>query len=361
MQTLLELGADALKTSPEDIRIFTPHNTINLDKKTKQWVVEPHSYKYRNLSTTSAVYDPATAAPSVWLQFLEETMTSEHAKRTLACAIIYAACGARPWLRKAFYLHGPKRSGKSTILDAIQAVLGSPNCSALNMGQLGSTFGAASLVGKLANISNEMLSKKAIQDDVFKALISGEPIMVEQKFRDMYHYENTAKLFFGANGFPRILDESDAVWDRLTILNCPNSCPVDKADHNLKGKLEMERSGIFKWALGIFQEEYAKDECRSIMEMDTSGQTVMLAWKEVNNPALEWLKNRTTKDPDATSTVDQFYTDYRQWCRSSGHKESASNHFSRVISKAIHRTKGKTGNSLFHGIKLKPLNDNFLN
>ena len=50
----------------------------------------------------------------------------------------------------------------------IEGLLGHSNCSALNISQLGAKYGGHQLVGKLANISNETMSKKNFQDDIFK-------------------------------------------------------------------------------------------------------------------------------------------------------------------------------------------------
>ena len=340
----------------EKVRIFTPAHVLDFDRNTGSWSVMEHHSRNLNRYVLATPYLPERgAAPAAWLKFLSEAMTSEQAQRTLACAIVYAAADCRPWLRKCFYLYGPKRSGKSTALTAIESLLGVDNCSALSIQQIGSKHGGITLVNKLANISNEMLSKKAIQDDIFKQLVSGESITVEPKFKAPFSFRNTTKLFFGANAFPKIGDESEATWDRLVVFSFPNSVPPEKADHYLEQKLFDERPAILNWAMQIFAEEFVKDECRSATEMDLQGRLILSEWQETNNPALIWAKERLERDPLTSLPIHVAYHDYTTWCHASGHYTAASNHFSRVLTKVLYRHDDKNGVGCFGGVKLKSL------
>jgi putative DNA primase/helicase len=284
-------------------------------------------------------------------------MSSDHAKRALACSIVYAAGGSTPWLRKFFFFYGPPRTGKSTTLDFIEGLLGARNCSALNLHQLSGRFGAAALVGKLANISNETISKKAFNDDIFKAIVSGESITVEQKHQVAFAFRNRAKCFVAANGFPRIEDESEGVWDRLVLFSFKNETPYEKADHNLHRKLMAERSGVLNWALNIFREEYQKDECRSIMTPDNEAIEDIETWRRTNNPALQWVRERTTKTGCKADvvTIGEAYGDYVIWAKQDGHRQQAKNAFSRVVSRVLETDMGGRDRRRFVGVRLAPL------
>lgn len=352
MQTMMEVPTEAFAPDPEKITIHTPLHTLTLTDG--EWVVETPKPENRNLSYIKAIYDPQAPAPALWFKFLDDVTTSVDAQRTVACSILYAASQCRPWLRKAIYLYGPKRSGKSTMLNLIQEFLDPDNCSALNMRQIGSKHGGFNLVGKLANISNETVSKDTIQDDVFKALISGETIEVEPKFKSPILLRNTAKLFFGANGFPRVSDESDATWDRLTIISCPISISASKCDPLLGGKLAKEMPGILNWAMQIFKEEYQKDTCVSAMNMDAEAMRIMMSWKELNNPAIRWIKERTMEMSGNFLSVQDSYQDYRMWCRENGHKELNKIHFSRQIGQVLERVK-QNGRAFIADVSLAPI------
>lgn len=356
METMMEVPPATFAAHRERVRVFTPFHVLDYTLS-KGWQVSSPDPANRNLIVTGAVYNPEAPAPTEWLKTLNEVLTSDHARRTVACMIIYSAAQCRPWLRKAFYLYGPKRSGKSTILDTVQALLGAPNCSALNVRQLGSRFGGSGLVGKLANISNETVSSDTLQDDVFKALVSGETVTVEAKYAAQFELRNTAKLLFAANGFPRVTDESDATWDRLTILSCPESRPRAQCDPLLGERLQAPESlsGILNWALPIFAEEYAKDKCTSIAEMDDEARECMESWQEVNNPAIKWVSDRTRKAATGVDLdVSYAYADYKQWCYDCGHRPLNKIHFSRQAGRLLAREK-VSGVAVFADRELTPV------
>lgn len=357
IKTLMEVSPTAFEPKVDEIKIFTPFRVLKYDNG---WIDSLPSPEHRNLMTTGVAYNPNAPRPVEWLWFLEQSLTSEKAQRTIACSIVYAMAQCRPWLRKAVYLYGPKRSGKSTILNAIQEMIGRANCSALNMRQLGGEHGLASLVGKLANISNETLSADVIQDDTFKSLISGEAVQVNPKNSSLFVYHNTTKLFFGANGFPRVQDESDATFDRLTIISCPHGRNREECDTELGLKIREELSGVLNWAMQIFHEEYQKDRCTSIMDMDDKAAKVMQEWQETNNPALRWFAERTeaAESGDDILPMSTAYADYRMWCDSCGHKRLNKIHFGRQISRRDPRRKiGEDGKRGLPRRRLKPIED----
>jgi P4 family phage/plasmid primase-like protien len=347
----------SLYPDPNEISIFTQNKVLKYDKNGHGWKVSNHDPSNKNPYILNCVFDPDAPEPFHWHQFLNQVVSSDHARRTLACAIIYAAGGAVPWLRKFFFFYGPPRTGKSTTLDFIEALLGKENCSALNLHQLSGRFGASSLVSKLANISNETISKKAFNDDIFKAVVSGESITVEQKHQDPFAFRNRAKCLFAANGFPRIEDESEGVWDRLVLFSFRKETPYEQADHTLHQKLLSERSGVLNWALQIFREEYQKDECRSIMTPDAAAQEDIEMWRRTNNPALQWVRERLTETRVGSDivTIDEAYADYVIWAKNDGHYRQAKNAFSRVVSRVLKTDEGGRDRRKFLGVRVQPL------
>jgi phage/plasmid-associated DNA primase len=111
----------------------------------------------------------------------------------------------------------------------------------------------------------------------------------------------------------------------------------------------------------IFREEYQKDTCISAMSMDADAKHVMSQWKEINNPALRWLKERTAKTSSRSLILDEAYVDYRNWCRDNGHKELNKIHFSRQIARNVKRIRDTGDVSTFLGISLKPIESRHFN
>lgn len=341
LRAMLSVEGNDFIQDPEKIVVYTPYHVLRF--KGGEWFVEGHHPANRNLTTIKAPFVEEAGPPEAWLRFLDQTLTSERAKRAIACSIIYAAAPCAPWLRKCIYLYGPKRSGKSTLLSTIQEILGLQNCSALEMRRLGARFGPSALIGKLANITNEAVSQDTLQDDVFKALVSGESIDVDIKYKTAVTHTNTTKLFFAANSFPRILDESDATWDRMTIISCPRSVPDFLADTSLKFTLYREASQILWWAMQLFQEEYNRDRCVGVMGLDEEAERVLAKWQETNNPVLRWQTTRLVEAIGDEVSLEAAYEDYCQWCRANGHKEASTVRFGRSLKARRRRgTRGAT-------------------
>jgi phage/plasmid-associated DNA primase len=131
----------------------------------------------------------------------------------------------------------------------------------------------------------------------------------------------------------------------------------DDADHSLQTKLAREKSGVLNWALEIFTEEYLRDECRSIMAPDEYGQQELTKWRRVNNPALEWAKDRMNFNGDNALrvTISEAYEDYSAWCRREGHHRAAKNHFSRVLNRHYEYVKDGYGKPIYVGVELEPI------
>lgn len=339
---------------PHEVAIYTPTQRL-LVLPSGELEVTAAAAKHKNLSTISVSYNPAATPPVNWLRLMDQALTSDHARRTIACAIIYAASPCRPWLRKCVYLYGDARTGKSTILDAIEALLGTHNCSAMSMRQLGSRFGLETLPGRLANISTEAVSRETLRDDVFKTLVSGETISVEPKGKPSYEYRNTAKLLFGANTFPRIEDESDATFNRITVISVPNKVAEEDADTSLGDKIRLELAGVLKWAVDIFLEEYKKDRCVSVFGHDEEGMNKVREWRGLNSPVLRWFEERVDQVPGHPMMIEAAYRDYDRWCASHGHKALNSIHFGRSMKGKMSSIVQIEGKRHYVGLRLKDI------
>ena len=76
-------------------------------------------------------------------------------------------------LRKAFILTGDGSNGKSTLLAVVQSLLGDENISSLDLKELGDRFKTAEMVGKLANIGDDIGDEFIANPAIFKKLVTG--------------------------------------------------------------------------------------------------------------------------------------------------------------------------------------------
>lgn len=124
----------------------------------------------------------------------------------------------------AFVLLGPGETGKSALLRVMRCILGDDNVVDMNPYELSGEFATTELIGKRANLCTEggkkPYSKIPVDGNRIKALVAGEPLTVNRKYKDRVTFRNTAKMWFAANSMPDLGDTSSGALRRVHIFPC---------------------------------------------------------------------------------------------------------------------------------------------
>ena len=207
------------------------------------------------------VYYDAHATCPLFEKFLSETVPPAHI--STAWEIIgYCLYRSMP-IQRAIMLLGSGKNGKSVFLAVLRSLLGKENCKAILLQSFeANRFSLSGLSGALANIAPDLPGEALKGTGNFKALLGGDLIFSEQKFKNGFEFVNTCKLLFSANQLPATPDESNAYFRRWLILDFPNTFEGDADDKNLLAKLttEGELSGILNKALVALRELLKKGE-----------------------------------------------------------------------------------------------------
>lgn len=114
-------------------------------------------------------------------------------------------------------LFGTGQNGKSTYLNMLHSILGDRNVSSLDVATIGERFQSVALIGKLANIgddiSNEFVSGS--KASFVKKIVTGDWTQAEYKGGDTFQFKPYCTLIFSCNEFPRIGDSSEGMMRRL--------------------------------------------------------------------------------------------------------------------------------------------------
>jgi putative DNA primase/helicase len=116
-------------------------------------------------------------------------------------------------LEKALILYGAGANGKSVIFDIIVALLGRENVSSYSLGSLTNESGyhRAEIANKLLNYASEIHGK--MQSDIFKQLVSGEPIEARSPYAGRPHIiEDYAKFMFNGNELPAEVEQNACLF-----------------------------------------------------------------------------------------------------------------------------------------------------
>lgn len=197
-------------------------------------------------------YDPYAAAP-MWLQFLKETFQHDpDAVDALQEWFGYFLAADPEWMQKMFWIIGPPRSGKGTIIKVAKALMGRA-ATGTNLTALGSDMaGKENLIGKsLAIIDDARDPDPRVAHRVTEFLLtatSGGVNVINRKYQTPWEGALTAVFLAASNTVPRFPDEGGAIGSRFEIIKTRVSREGTE-DLTLIDRLLTELPGVLNWAL----------------------------------------------------------------------------------------------------------------
>jgi P4 family phage/plasmid primase-like protien len=211
----------------------------------------------------------------------------------------------------AVWLQGKPGSGKSTFILALTAMLG-PLSGPLTLSQLEtSQFALSMLVGKTLVTSGEQPGKRLTDDgSLLNAIISGDPIEVNEKYKPQYTYKPKAKILWSMNSLPRIADPNSGVFRRIRIVKFP-PLPEEEVDPSVRGKVQDEAPGILNWALDGLE----RLQQRGHFEPPACVTSATQEFKDTNDIPKMFLEERCYLSPDVEAQADTLYSCYAEWCK----------------------------------------------
>ena len=240
-------------------------------------------------------------------------------------------------LGKAFILTGDKSNGKSTFLSMVQTLLGEENIASLDLKELGDRFKTAEMVGKLANIGDDISDEFIGNSAIFKKLVTGERISVERKGSDPFEFNNYSKLVFSANDIPRIKDKSGAVLDRLVIVPFNAKFTVEK--NGFKSNIRRDLVGhadVMEYLINLGIAGLKRILERQQFTIPKKVQDELDDYRQRNNPILGFI--RECEDEDfkiENEPTNKVYKRYQEYCLANSLQAMSNVEFSKQINRTL--------------------------
>ncbi|WAH37040.1 DNA primase family protein [Alicyclobacillus dauci] len=221
-----------------------------------------------------------------------------------------------------------------------------------NPSQPAKSLKIAELKNKLVNTFADLPRTSMSNSSNFKAIVSGDSINAERKFKEPFDFRPFAKLVFSTNEFPRNADITDGFFRRWLIIPFEKKFTPDKADVKLIDRLTTPSalSTLLNYAL------------EGLRRLETNGKFT----------ECETITNAVKKYRDAYDTVkvfideccaigeqlsclkDDLYAQYQVWSQKSGLKPYGKIKFNERIAKQYQDTRIKgESNWRWVGINLK--------
>jgi len=326
-EVFASLEAEAfLKT--DDLNATDLLNVRNGLLDLREFRLIPHTPDVYSSIQLSVNYNP-DARCIRWEQMLWEVFRSDRYK-VEALQEFFGLCLTRETkYEKSLFCLGEGANGKSVMLHVLQQLLGAENYSAVMLEQLQNFHYTADLFGKLANISLECNAKSSVYDSIFKAVVSGDPIQADAKYRKPFKFRPFCKLVFALNNMPRVDDKTDAFFRRILLIRFTRQFAEAEQDKNLKTKLEAELDGIFLWSL----EGLRRLRERGHFNITEAMQAEVLNYRRQNNNALLFVEDACDFVSSSTVLKDRLYVAYRQWCEENGCHPLSKIHFGKDLLK----------------------------
>lgn len=222
-------------------------------------------------------------------------------------------------LASCFILTGSGRNGKSTYLDLIKGIVGKNNYTSADFKELGKNFGISSLANKLVSLAGDISNQKINDSDTFKRIVSGDSVIVDEKYEKKYDTVLFSTLFFSANELPRTPDTTEGFYRRLIII--PFNANLDNVSRVegvlFKQKLLSKESLEYAAYKSVLAIKRVLDTTCDFTEPDVCKEEKH-KYKVLNSSVLTWdlERNKTIVGSDSSS----IYAEYEIWTDMNGYK-----------------------------------------
>lgn len=308
-------------------------------------------------------YDREAPEPAEWLKFLNQLWPDDQDSITALQDWIGYLLTPDTSFHKIMLIVGPKRSGKGTIARVINALLGGKDSvTAPTLASLGTNFGLAPLIGKIAAIVGDArLGGRTDVPQVVERLLnlSGEDAQsVDRKHRDAWHGQLMARFTIISNEPPRFTDASDALPARMVALELVNSF-YGKEDRLLTDKLiggrghRGELPGILRWAV----EGWGRLQDRGHFVQPASSAHLIEDLEDLASPVKAWVRERCEQGGALRADCKAAFADFQRWCAGDAHQKhvvTATRFGIDLRTAAQVKRVQKAGGHDYHGIQLRP-------
>ncbi len=246
---------------------------------------------------------------------------------------------------KVFFLVANSGSnGKSTFLTMLSNFVGELG-SALALEEFNKPENTYTLLGKIANLGDDIDANHIKSSRTFKTLAAGNKIMVKKLYEMPIAMNNIATLIFSCNEVPNFKDKSGGINRRLAIIPCDNV--VTEIDLKIDQKLSTDNAKSYLLNLAIKGMKRIVANGGKLTESETVNNVVKDYIIE-NDSVLSFLEEfETEKNSIENLTTKSAYMFYEEFCEDSGLKGYSQNKFTRKLKElgfdiAVKFVKGKT-------------------
>jgi len=255
----------------------------------------------------------------------------------------------------ALIMVGSGQNGKGKTMEIVENIIGSPNCSHLDIREINDGSAIWMSKGKLINFCGDVTSEEQLDSSIMKRVVEGATIVTNKKYAQQWEMPFTAKLMIGANDIPFSRNSGFSIQRRYIMLPMVKQFSIEERDPDIIKKISPEFPYILREALKHLPDLLA----RKYFDLPKSCLDAYEAYTLQNDSIKAWL-NEDNKigdmEKDYCRTKD-IKTEYQDYCKSSGLKPIGSQKLYKKLMEMGYSKIKRNGNDCLKGIK-RPDNSN---
>ena len=289
-----------------------------------------------------------------WIAFLENVLVKADGQPdwhliALFQEVCYYCLTAETHHRAAFFIVGPKGSGKSTMVNILIAVAGDSH-EPINLEDINNPYTLAKVAGKRLASFSEPDIRTPLADGAFKKLVSKDPVPARQIYGTPFSFIPKCKLIGSMNAMPRVLERSGAVFDRIIIIPTTRPIPKESRDLYLEDRLKAaELPGIFNWMIA----GAGRLKLQGRFTMPAQTEIAIEDYQFENDIPRQWLEECAEPRPGNSMPLDQAHGNFQFWSTNSGYQGMGKINFRRELNRLGFQHVKKNGNIQILGLQLK--------
>ena len=327
--------------------------------------LRPHSPDHRSTTLLPVPFDPVAQAPRFERflhevfpvygggdDFLHQVQDACHKRMFLQEFVGACLFGVATRYEVCAFLTGTGANGKSQFIRIVEALFPPGAVTSVTPQRFADLRHRAQLAGARINLVSEVPEHDLLDTEGLKALVSGDEVTAEPKFRDPFRFKPNAGHLFAANKLPSTTDTTQGLWRKVEVIAFTASFDESPAreEEVSEGIIANELPGILAWAV---QGAVRLLQQRRYTRVESSVQLKAEWRRESNSVALfaaECLDKTDFEEYRLRSS--EVYTEYRKWSQAFGYRTQSQVKFSKgLVALGFERRELKTGTHFAVAVK----------
>lgn len=327
-----QLTHSASDWAPERDLINCKNGVLNL----KSGEFTEHHPKHLMVKKFGTSYIPV-ATCARFEKFMADAVPDPQMRAYVQRALGYSMLG-RSGGRAIFLIYGPSGTGKSTLLNTIQGVMGDYASTAAS-GTFrpavanGPTPDLHALRGRRLVTTSETSETAAFDEDLLKRLSGGDCVSSRPLYGEPVEWRPECTLWLATNNPPKFNSDDNAIWKRAKLIPFTTVFHGEGEVEDYAQTLLLEAAGILNWLLAGLA-DYLANGLQEPAEIEQLAQEQ----RRESDSVARFLRDEEEEGlvgygPHETVSQRMLFDRYQEWAKRSGERSLGPRRFNlRLVS-----------------------------